>query len=61
MRCKNCEDYGFLVVKDGFMQESPSETLHEEYCCETCGGTGWLIQEPFGTPRYTGILESGEK
>lgn len=61
MRCKRCKDYGFIVVQDGFMQEEPSEVLHEKYRCETCDGTGWLIQEPFGIPQYTGILEGDTK
>ena len=59
MRCKICKDSGFVVVEDGYMQEHPSEVLHEMYRCEICSGVGWLIQAPFGEPRYTGILEAG--
>ncbi len=61
MECENCKQNGFLVVQHSFVQDSESRILHEEYQCEICEATGWLIQEAFGIARHTGILETGDK
>lgn len=61
MRCKICKEYGFPTVQHGFTRGREPKVIHEQYRCENCKRTGWLIQEAYGTPRYTGILEGDKR